>query len=131
MFRRGGGLGENAIVPMSLIGRRGHPAADVVLTGHWSTRSHKEAGRYGDTHVAASGGTAASLDGREQAPWTWVPPADTWNVRPEAAYLHLCSNKTIHGVEFTDWPDLAAVGAPDVPLAVVASSHFLSRPMDV
>jgi len=131
MFMQGGGLGENAIVPMNLIGRRGHPAADFVLTGHWSTRSHKEAGRYGDIHVAASAGEAASIDGREQAPWTWVPPADTWKVRPEAAYLHLCSNETIHGVEFTDWPDLAALGAPDVPLVVDASSHFLSRPMDV
>ncbi|CAM3972730.1 3-phosphoserine/phosphohydroxythreonine transaminase [Bordetella tumulicola] len=131
MFMQGGGLGENAIVPMNLIGRRGNAAADFVLTGHWSTRSHKEAGRYGDTHIAASSGVAAELDGAEHAPWTWVPPVDTWNVRSEAAYLHLCSNETIHGVEFTDWPDLGALGAPDVPLVVDASSHFLSRPMDV
>ncbi|HYG41359.1 MAG TPA: 3-phosphoserine/phosphohydroxythreonine transaminase [Bordetella sp.] len=131
MFMQGGGLGENAIVPMNLIGRRGSPAADFVLTGHWSTRSHKEAGRYGDTHVAASSGAPASIGGREQAPWTWVPPVDTWQVRPGAAYLHFCSNETIHGVEFTDWPDLAALGAPDVPLVVDASSHFLSRPMDI
>lgn len=131
MFMQGGGLGENAIVPMNLIGRRGTPAADFVLTGHWSTRSHKEAGRYGDAHVAATSGVAAVVDGREQAPWTWVPPVDSWQVRPEAAYLHLCSNETIHGVEFTDWPDLAALGAPDVPLVVDASSHFLSRPLDV
>ncbi|MBV7482232.1 3-phosphoserine/phosphohydroxythreonine transaminase [Bordetella sp. BOR01] len=131
MFMQGGGLGENAIVPMNLIGRRGNPAADFVLTGHWSTRSHKEAGRYGHAHVAASSGASADIDGCEQAPWTWVPPADTWQVRPEAAYLHFCSNETIHGVEFTDWPDLAALGAPDVPLVVDASSHFLSRPMDV
>jgi len=131
MFMQGGGLGENAIVPMNLIGRRGRPAADFVLTGHWSTRSHKEAGRYGDAHVAATSGVPATLDSHEQAPWTWVPPAETWKVRPEASYLHLCSNETIHGVEFTDWPDLAALGAPDVELVVDASSHFLSRPMDI
>jgi len=131
MFMQGGGLGENAIVPMNLIGRRGQPAADFVLTGHWSTRSHKEAGRYGDTHIAATGGVPATIDGCEQAPWTWVPPPETWKVRPEAAYLHFCSNETIHGVEFTHWPDPAALGAPDVPLVVDASSHFLSRPMDV
>jgi len=131
MFMQGGGLGENAIVPMNLIGRRGAPAADFVLTGHWSVRSHKEAGRYGDTHVAASSGMAIELDGREQAPWTWVPPAETWQVRKEAAYLHLCSNETIGGVENADWPESAALGAPDVPLVVDASSHFLSRPMDV
>jgi len=131
MFMQGGGLGENAIVPMNLIGRRGTPAADFVLTGHWSVRSHKEAGRYGDARIAASSGSAAELDGRAQAPWTWVPPADTWQVRKEAAYLHLCSNETIGGVENLDWPDMAALGAPDVPLVVDASSHFLSRPMDL
>ncbi|KCB52594.1 phosphoserine transaminase [Bordetella hinzii 1277] len=131
MFMQGGGLGENAIVPMNLIGRRGVPAADFVVTGHWSTRSHKEAGRYGDARIAASSGQAAEIGGREQRPFTWVPPAANWQVRPEAAYLHLCSNETIGGVEFTDWPDLAELGAPDVPLVVDASSHFLSRPLDV
>ncbi|CUI66533.1 3-phosphoserine/phosphohydroxythreonine transaminase [Achromobacter xylosoxidans] len=131
MFMQGGGSGENAIVPMNLMGRRGTPAADFVVTGHWSSRSHKEAGRYGDAQVAATSGQATQLDGREQAPYTWVPPVDTWKVRKESAYLHLCSNETIGGVEFLDWPDTAALGAPDVPLVVDASSHFLSRPMDV
>ncbi|AZY48761.1 3-phosphoserine/phosphohydroxythreonine transaminase [Bordetella avium] len=131
MFMQGGGLGENAIVPMNLIGRRGLPAADFVVTGHWSTRSHKEAGRYGDAQIAASSAQAVNIDGHEQRPFTWVPPLSDWRVRPEAAYLHLCSNETIGGVEFTEWPDLAAFGAPDVPLVVDASSHFLSRPLDV
>ena len=131
MFMQGGGSGENAIVPMNLMGRRGTPAADFVVTGHWSSRSYKEAGRYGDAQVAATSGQATQLDGREQAPFTWVPPVDTWKVREESAYLHLCSNETIGGVEFMDWPDTAALGAPDVPLVIDASSHFLSRPMDV
>jgi phosphoserine aminotransferase len=131
MFMQGGGSGENAIVPMNLMGRRGTPAADFVVTGHWSKRSYKEAGRYGSTHVAASSEQAIQLDGCEQAPLTWVPPVDTWQVRQDSAYLHLCSNETIGGVEFMDWPDTAALGAPDVPLVVDASSHFLSRPMDV
>lgn len=131
MFMQGGGSGENAIVPMNLMGRRGTPAADFVVTGHWSSRSYKEAGRYGDAQVAATSGQATQLDGREQAPYTWVPPVDAWKVRKESAYLHLCSNETIGGVEFMDWPDTAALGAPDVPLVVDASSHFLSRPMDV
>ncbi len=131
MFMQGGGSGENAIVPMNLMGRRGTPAADFVVTGHWSKRSYKEAGRYGSTQLAASSEQAVELDGREQAPLTWVPPVETWQVRKDSAYLHLCSNETIGGVEFMDWPDTAALGAPDVPLVVDASSHFLSRPMDV
>src|SRR5690606_8195265 len=34
------------------------------------------------------------------------------------------------GVECADWPDMASLGAPDVPLVVDASSHFLSRGID-
>jgi len=131
LFMQGGATAENAIVPMNLIGRVSPAAADYVLTGSWSVKSHKEAGRYGDAAVAATSGSAAVLDGREQAPWTWVPDPATWRVRPGASYLHFCSNETIGGVEFMDWPDTAALGAPGVPLVVDASSHFLSRPMDV
>jgi phosphoserine aminotransferase len=131
MFMQGGGLGENAIVPMNLIGRRGAPMADFVVTGHWSVRSHKEAGRYGDVQIAASSGMAKELDGTVHAPWTWAPAVEDWRVRKEAAYLHLCSNETIGGVEFVAWPNPADLGAPDVPLVVDASSHFLSRPLDI
>ena len=131
LFMQGGGLGENAIVPMNLLGRRADPAADFLVTGHWSVRSHKEAGRYGDARIVASSAQAARIDGREQLPWTWVPGTDTWTINKDAAYLHLCSNETIGGVENMDWPDMAALGAPDVPLVVDASSHFLSRALPI
>lgn len=131
LFMQGGGLGENAIVPMNLMGRRASPAADFLVTGHWSVRSHKEAGRYGDARIVASSALATRIDGREQLPWTWVPGMDTWTVNKDAAYLHLCSNETIGGVENMDWPDMAALGAPDVPLVVDASSHFLSRALPI
>jgi phosphoserine aminotransferase len=130
LFVPGGGTGENAIVPMNLMGRCATPAADFVLTGYWSARSYQEARRYGDARIAASSDQQTRLAGQEQSPWTWVPAAQTWQLRKDCAYLHVCSNETIGGVEFIDWPDLASLGAPDVPLVVDASSHFLSRPMD-
>lgn len=131
LFMQGGATAENAIVPMNLIDRRGTGAADYLLTGQWSVKSHKEAAKYGDVSVVASSGTETVIDGRTQKPWTWVPPVQSWQVRPEAAYLHLCSNETVGGVELADWPAPETLGAPDVPLVVDASSHFLSRPMDV
>ena len=130
LFMQGGATAENAIVPLNLIGRNGSGKADYILSGIWSNKSHKEAQRYGDIAVAASSGAQAQLDGRDQAPWTWFPAVEDWRVRPDAAYLHLCSNETIGGVEFVDWPDMAALGAPGVELVVDASSHFLSRPID-
>lgn len=133
LFMQGGATAENAIVPMNLIGRSEHKQADYVLTGSWSIKSFKEAQKYGDVAVAATSDASFEDGGRVYAPLTWVPSVDHWKVRPGAAYLHVCSNETIGGVEFMDWPDarkISAMGGADVPLVVDASSHFLSRPMD-
>ena len=49
LFMQGGGLAENAIVPLNLAARRGAQgqaaAADFVVTGSWSDKSQKEARR--------------------------------------------------------------------------------------
>lgn len=133
LFMQGGATAENAIVPMNLIGRSEQKHADYVLTGSWSAKSFKEAKKYGDAAVAASNDSAMEEGGKTYGSLMWVPEVQNWQVRPTAAYLHLCSNETIGGVEFMGWPDagqMAALGAPNVPLVVDASSHFLSRPMD-
>jgi phosphoserine aminotransferase len=110
LFMQGGATAENAIVPLNLIGRGGAHKADYVLSGIWSQKSYKEAQRYGDISVAASSGSTAQVDDTEQQPWTWFPGVSEWQVRADAAYLHLCSNETIGGVEFPDWPDMASLG---------------------
>jgi hypothetical protein len=60
---QGGGLGENAIVPLNL--SRGGKV-DVVVSGAWSEKSAAEARRYADVAVAASNAADqdASDDGR-------------------------------------------------------------------
>ncbi|MER1966311.1 3-phosphoserine/phosphohydroxythreonine transaminase [Castellaniella sp. GW247-6E4] len=130
LFMQGGGSAQNAIVPLNLIGRAGLGRADYVLTGHWARKSWNEARRYGDIAVAATAEDAARIDGRDYDPWCWLPPTAQWRVRPDAAYLHVCANETIGGVELAELPDLAALGAPDVPLAVDMSSDILSRTID-
>jgi len=130
LFMQGGATAENAIVPLNLIGRAGLNKADYILTGIWSNKSHKEAQRYGDIAVAASSGSEKNIHGVVQQPWTWYPSPEAWKLRPDAAYLHLCGNETIGGLEFAQWPDIAELGAPNVPLVVDVSSHFLSRPID-
>jgi phosphoserine aminotransferase len=117
LFLQGGGMGEFSAVPLNLL--RGRDRADYVETGVWSTKGIAEARRYCDVHVAA---TAA--DRR----FTYVPEVATWRVREDAAYLHICTNETIHGVEM----DFVAA-PPDfgVPLVTDMSSHILSRVVDV
>lgn len=117
LFMQGGGLAENAIVPLNL--SRGQ-AADFVITGSWSQKSSEEAKRYCDAHVAASNkGTAH----------TTLPEPATWQLREEARYVHVCSNETIHGVELHELPDLAGLGS-HAPLVIDCSSHIASRPID-
>lgn len=131
MFMQGGATAENAIVPMNLIGRNASNSADYVLTGSWSVKSHKEAQRYGNARVAAASDASREIDGVTYNAWSWVPPLDSWRVQADASYLHYCSNETIGGVEIAHMPDMRALGVPDVPLVLDASSHFLSRPLDV
>ncbi len=119
LFMQGGGLAENAIVPLNL---SGGAAADFVVTGSWSQKSFKEAKKYCDAQLAAAN-TAA--DGSH----TTLPDPATWKLRRGARYLHVCSNETIHGVEFHELPDLKALGS-DTPLVIDCSSHILSRGID-
>ncbi len=115
LFMQGGGLGENAIVPLNL--SRG-ATVDFVVTGSWSEKSLKEAARYCTPHLAAS--NAANQH-------TGMP--GSWQLSEKASYLHICSNETIHGVEFQTLPDLKAMGS-DTPLVIDCSSHIASRPID-
>jgi phosphoserine aminotransferase len=117
LFMQGGGLAENAIVPLNL--SRG-AAMDFVLTGSWSQKSLKEAGKYGTARVAAT----AQADG-----FTTLPAPATWQIGADSCYVHICGNETIHGVEFHELPDLKALGC-DAPLVVDFSSHVASRPVD-
>ena len=47
----------------------------------------------------------------------------------DSEYVHICTNETIHGVEFHQLPDLKALGH-DAPLVIDFSSHVASRPVD-
>src|SRR5690606_1092076 len=98
---------QNAIVPLNLIGRNGLGRADYVLSGHWARKSLNEAHRYGDIAVAASAETPTRIDGRDYGAWCWLPPVAQWQVRPDAAYLHICANETIGGIELPELPLMA------------------------
>ncbi len=117
LFMQGGGLAENAIVPMNL--SRGSRAGFVV-TGSWSQKSFKEARRYCEAHVLAS---------NEAGHHTTLPSPASWRLEGDFAYVHVCTNETIHGVEFHELPDLKALRS-DAPLVIDCSSHIASRSID-
>ena len=115
LFLQGGAIGENAIIPMNML--RGRTSADYIDTGEWSKKSIKEAQKYATVNVAASGKAGG---------YTSIPPREAWTLDPNAAYVHICSNETIGGVEYHWTPDTG-----DVPLVADMSSNILSRPVDV
>jgi phosphoserine aminotransferase len=115
LFLQGGAIAENAIVPMNLL--RGKTGADYVNTGEWSKKSIKEAKKYCTVNVAASS---------EDRGFNYVPAQSTWKLAKDAAYVHVCTNETIGGVEYHWTPDTG-----EVPLVADMSSHILSRPVDV
>ena len=113
-FMHGGATMQFAAVPLNLLGDK--TSADYVETGAWSTKAIGEARKYGGVNVAASS-VASNFDR--------IPPLADWRLDGSAAYLHICSNETIGGVQFHDFPDV------DVPLVADMSSELLSRPVDV
>ncbi|HWP88983.1 MAG TPA: 3-phosphoserine/phosphohydroxythreonine transaminase, partial [Burkholderiales bacterium] len=92
-------------------------SADYVNTGEWSKKAIKEAKRYCSVNVAASS---------EDRNFTYAPQQAAWKLDRDAAYVHVCTNETIGGVEFNWVPDTGSV-----PLVADMSSHILSRPIDV
>jgi len=115
LFLQGGATLQFSMVPLNLLAGKG--GADYVATGEWSKKAIKEAQRFCKVNVAASA---------EDANFTYMPEQAKWRLDPAAAYVHVCTNETIGGVELNWTP---ATGS--VPLVADMSSHILSRPVDV
>ena len=115
LFLQGGATTQFAAIPMNLL--RGKATADYVNTGEWSKKAIKEAKLYCKANIAASS---------EDKNFSYVPAQSIWQLNKDAAYVHICSNETIGGVEFNWIPETGAV-----PLVADMSSHILSRPVDV
>lgn len=115
LFLQGGATQQFAQIPMNLLAGR---SADYIVTGSWSKKAVKEAQRIGNVRVAAT---------TEESGFTRLPTAEEIKLDPFAAYLHVCTNETIHGVEIP----AERIADTGVPLVADMSSHILSRPVPV
>lgn len=113
LFLPGGATLQFAQVPLNLL-TDGRPGA-YLTTGAWSEKAIKEARQFGAVVEVASS------EGRQ---FTTIPARKDWSIPEDARYFHLCTNETIHGVEwFESLSDLS------VPIVADMSSHILSRRM--
>ncbi|HON79367.1 MAG TPA: 3-phosphoserine/phosphohydroxythreonine transaminase [Spirochaetota bacterium] len=113
LFLQGGATMQFGMIPMAFL--KEGATADFVLTGSWALRAVEDARLIGKTRVLWDG---------EDNHYTRIPSLEELAFNNDAAYVHICSNETIGGIQWQDFPDTG-----DVPLIADMSSDILSRPL--
>lgn len=122
LFIQGGGNGQFAAVPMNLIQMSASRTADYFVTGYWSAKAVTECKKYGNPNLVFP-----KLD-----KFNRIPPSTDWTFSKDPAYIFICDNETIDGVEFNDQIiDQIREKCPNVPIIADASSNLFSRNIDV
>ena len=114
LFLQGGATLQFSMVPLVFC-KPGQPVA-VSHTGSWTKKAIAEINKIGRADVIASS---------EDTQFDRIPVINTKLVAATAAYMHLCSNNTIYGTQYTNFPD------SPVPLVADMSSDILSRPLAI
>jgi phosphoserine aminotransferase len=115
LFLQGGASLQFAMAPLNFY-VPGKPV-DVLHTGTWTAKAIEELKKVAACRLAAS---------TEAEKFARLPRKDEISLAPDASYVHICTNNTIEG---TEWSELPATGG--VPLVADMSSDILSRPVDV
>ena len=115
LMLQGGATLQFSMVPMNLLGPGA--VADYVDTGSWADKAIKEARKVGTVNIAAS--TKADN-------YTRIPAPSELTLTNGAAFVHITSNNTIEGTEWTTLPDVGAA-----PLVADTSSDMFSGPIDI
>jgi phosphoserine aminotransferase len=115
LFTQGGASTQFAMVPMNLLKAGKVPA--YVATGSWAKKAIQEAKMFGDVSIAASS---------EADNYKRIPSISDLQYSPDSSYLHLTSNETIEGTQWSEYPHTGSV-----PLIGDLSSDILCRSIDV
>jgi phosphoserine aminotransferase len=115
IFLQGGGSMQFTMAPMNLC-VPGKPV-DVLHTGAWTAKAIGELKKGILHHIAAS---------TESEKFARLPRRDEMKFSPDASYVHICTNNTIEGTQWTTLPETG-----NVPLVADMSSDIASRPVDV
>ena len=114
IFVQGGGSLQFSMAPMNLC-LAGKPV-DVLHTGAWTAKAIGELKKGFPYNIAAS---------TESEKFTRLPRTDEIKFSPDASYVHICTNNTIEGTQWTAFPETGAT-----PLVADMSSDIASRPID-
>lgn len=126
LFVQGGASTAFAQIPLNFLGP--NKTADFIVTGAWGEKALAEARTVkalggGEAHIAAS---TRSVEGS----YANVPRQDELSLTKDAAYVHVTSNETVHGIQWALGPEVPFPRV-DAPLVVDMSSDILGRSLDV
>lgn len=110
LFLQGGASGQFPLVPMNLLDE--HSKGAYINSGHWVKVAMNGAERVGNIYVAWSG---------EEEGFIRTPHTHELNLLDNTRYLHLCSNETIGGLRYPEFPDI------NLPIVADMSSEMLAR----
>ncbi|TVY11816.1 3-phosphoserine/phosphohydroxythreonine transaminase [Paenibacillus cremeus] len=111
----GGASAQFALLPMNFL--TPDRAGAYVLTGSFSEKAYEE---------ARTVGTAVAVASTKLQQWACLPQPEDIVVPPDAAYVHLTTNNTIEGSQFTAFPETG-----EVPLIGDMTSDLLSRDIEL
>ena len=114
LFVQGGATLQFAMIPMNLMRAN---KADYIVTGAWSNKAYAEAKKYGTINLVASS---------KDRNYSYIPDVSDLPIDPDADYVYICENETIHGTTYRDLPNTKGK-----ILVADQSSMFLSKPVDV
>jgi len=115
IFLQGGGSMQFTMAPMNLC-LPGKPV-DVLHTGMWTAKAIGELKKGVLHNIAAS---------TEAEKFTRLPRKEEIQFSPDASYVHICTNNTIEGTQWSAPPETGGV-----PLVADMSSDIASRAIDV
>ena len=113
LFLQGGATLQFGMIPMAFL--KSGMTADYVVTGAWAQKALEDA--------KVIGSAKAVWDGKENK-YTKIPAANEIRYTNDAAFVLICSNETIGGIQWQSYPDTGGI-----PLIVDASSDVMSRPL--
>lgn len=114
LFIQGGATLQFSMIPMNLM-KNG--VADYIVTGGWSKKAYTEAKKFGKVNLLASS---------EDRNYSYIPDVSDLPVSPDADYVYICENETIHGTTYRELPNTKGK-----ILVSDQSSMFLSKPCNV
>jgi phosphoserine aminotransferase len=115
LFMQGGARQQFAMAPMNLFAE--NKKADFIHTGSWTKYAIKEAKKFGEVCILASG---------EKDSFKKLPNLKDIANSADSDFIYLCTNNTIEGTKFScsDIPEYT------IPLIADMSSNILSEKYD-